>query len=217
MTTTAFTSPPQDATICTLDDVKAYLRLPTSDTAYDTEITNLLYVATDLIEVYCNRPIVPKVMPTESHDGWAGDTIMLLYRPVVSVQSVTEYWSTGGPHVLSEVSPSSPGDGYQLEARTGRLIRSFDGVWPKPWFPGSRNVVVDYTAGYATMPPTLWQAAREFVAHIFAQGEQFNPVGIPKFSGNESVDQLDQKPGLWAGVPFRIETKLKPFRRHSIA
>ena len=215
--TTTFVSPPQDAPICTLADVKAYLRLPTTDTSYDAELTNLLYVATDQIESYCNRPIVPKAMPTEYHDGWSGDTIMLLYRPVVSVQSVTEYWSTGGAHVLSEVSASSPGDGYQLEARTGRMIRSFDGIWPKPWFPGSRNVVVDYTAGYSAMPPLLWQAARELVAHIFQQGEQMSPVAIPKFSGNEGAEAIDEKPGMWSGIPYRIEVKLKRYVRHAIA
>ena len=214
---TIFASPPQDVTICTLADVKTYLRTPSGDTSNDAELTNLLYVATDMIEAYCNRPIVPKAVPTESHDGWGGDTIMLWYRPVASIQSVTEYWSTGGAHVLSEVSPAAPGDGYQLEKRTGRLIRSFDGVWPKPWFPGSRNVVVDYTAGYSTMPPTIWQAARELVAHIFTQ-EAGTPGGNPKWVGNNPTeDEPQTQPGAWEAIPWRIQNKLKTFRRHPIA
>lgn len=216
MSLTTFASPPEDAVICTVADVHALLGIPAADTSRDAELANLTFVATDMIESWCNRPIVPKAMPAESHDGWSGDTIMLFYTPVVSIQSVTEYWSTGGAHVLSEVSPSTPGDGYQAELRTGRLIRTFDGQWPMPWFPGSRNVIVNYTAGFSTMPPAIWQAARELVRHIWIQQEQLNPANVPKFSGAPER-AADNRPDMWESIPMSVQAKLKPYRSQSIA
>ncbi len=217
MTVTAFATPPNDAAICTLADVKGYLRLPLSDTSYDAELTNLTFVATDQIEQYCNRPIVPKPMPIERHDGWVGDTIELKYSPVTSVTYVYEYFA-GFLNNLSESTPSNPIDGYQLEYQTGRLIRVFTNGFPRQWYPGSRNIEISYSVGLSPTPPILWQAARELVAHIFSQQEQINPSNVPKFTGGaNSSDETETSPELWQGLPYRIEAKIKPFRRRSIA
>ena len=217
MTFTTFASPPDDQAICTLADVKGYLRIPSTDTNFDSELTNLTFVATDMIERYCNCPIVPKAMPVERHDGWVGDTIELKYSPVTTVTYVKEYFA-GFLNVLSESTPESPIDGYQLEYETGRLIRVFVGGFPRQWYPGSRNIEVSYSVGFPSIPPTLWQAARELVAYIFAQQEQVNPSNVPKFSasGGASSD-TETVEDLWQGIPYRIEAKLKTFRRKSIA
>ena len=217
MTVTSFASPPNDTAICSLDDVKAYLRMPLTDTSYDAELTNLTFVATDMIERYCNLPIVPKAMPIERHDGWVGDTIELKYAPVVSVTYVHEFFA-GFLNILSESTPANPIDGYQLEYQTGRLVRVFTNGFPRQWYPGSRNIEISYSVGLSPIPPTLWQAARELVGHIFSQQEQINPSNVPKFSGGVgSSDEVETSPEMWQGIPYRIEAKLKTFRHRSIA
>lgn len=216
MTLTQFATPPDDAAIVTLADVKTFMRIPSTDTSYDAELTNLTFVATDMIERFINRPVVPKAMPIERHDGWVGDTIMLWYSPVSSITYVHEVFA-GTINVLSESTPSNPIDGYQLEARTGRLVRVFTGGFPRQWYPGSRNIEISYSVGFNPIPPTLWQAGRELVKHIFAQGEQMNPSDVPKYSGAQEADEENDKPGAYEGIPVAIEAKLKSFRRRSIA
>ena len=214
---TVFASPPEDTAIVTVADVKNFLRIPLTDTTYDSELSNLTYVATDMIEAWCNRPIAVKTMPTEFHDGWQGDTIMLKYTPVVTVTSLTEVWSTGGAHVLPQVTDPTTQlyDGYQLESATGRVVRVFDSVWPKPFFPGSRNIVVVYSAGFSIMPPSLWHAARVLAAHYF-QSQQSVFSAIPKFTPGQQADFNDVRMGDWQGMPPVVEALIKPYRRRSI-
>ncbi len=210
--TTVFSTPSSDAAICTLQDVKTFLRLPTGDTAYDTELTNLTFVATDMIERYCNRKIVVTPAPIERHDGWVGDTIELKYAPVASVTYVYEFFA-GSLNILSESTPENPIDGYQIEMETGRLIRVFSMGFPRQWYPGSRNIEISYSVGMASIPPSLWQASRELVAHLFLQ-QQNSPGGIPKFSGGtDPEDAVMTQPGMYAGMPYKVVDKIRPFRR----
>lgn len=214
--TTVFANPPNDAAICSLADVRGYLRIPSTDTAFDAELTNLTYVATDMIEKYINAPVATKAMPIERHDGWVGDTIMLKYAPITSVTYVREYFA-GFLNSLSESTPANPIDGYQLEYQTGRMIRVFTNGFPRQWYPGSRNLEISYSVGMNPIPPTLWQAARELTAHLFMQ-QQATPGGIPKYSGGmDPGDTPNPQPGAWSGMPYKVSDKLKPFRRKSIA
>jgi hypothetical protein len=213
--TTVFSNPPNDAAICTLDDVKAYLRIPSGDTAYDAEITNLTYVATDMIESFCNRKIAVAAAPIERHDGWVGNTVFLKYAPVVSISYVYEFFG-GFLNTLSESTPENPIDGYQIELETGRLIRVFSMGFPRQWYPGSRNIEVSYTVGMSPTPPALWQAARELSAHLFQQ-QQASPSGIPKWTGGaDPSDGVVTQPGIYAGMPYKVVDKIQRYRRYVI-
>lgn len=214
--TTVFSSPTNDAAICTLDDVKSFLRLPLGDTSFDAELTALTYVATDMIERYCNRAIAIKSSPVERHDGWVGDTIMLKFSPVATVTYVHEFFA-GFNGVLSESTPENPIDGYQLEYETGRLIRVFAMGFPRQWYPGSRNIEVSYSVGISPTPPALWQAARELTAHLFQQ-QQATPGGIPKFAGGRDPDDTPSTmPGMYAAMPYKVIDKIRPYRRLTVA
>lgn len=199
--------------LVTLGDVKSYLNYatPTDAASDDGQLANLLAAASDWIE----REVGP-ISPTqfsERYDGWSGKSeLMLRHSPVISVTSVTEQWSTGGTHVLSE-SVFGPGqDGYQLDREIGLLVRVFQGNWPRTWFPGSLNIQVVYTAGYQTVPPVLQQACMELVAHWWTQGHQSAARGWGPV-GEDPYDAEDAAPGAFSAVPYRVADKIELFRK----
>lgn len=203
--------------LVTLGDVKSYLNYstPTGASSDDAQLGNLLAAASDWIEREVG-PISPTQF-TERFDGWGGGSEwMLRHSPVLSVVSVTEQWSTGGAHVLSE-SVFGPGqDGYQLDREIGLLVRVFQGNWPRTWFPGSLNVEVVYTAGYSPVPPLLQLACIELVAHWWTQGHQAAARGWGP-AGEDTYDAVDAAPGAWSGMPFRVADKIARFRRPVLA
>lgn len=199
--------------IASLGDLKSYLNYstPTSAGADDAQLQNLLAAACDMIERNVG-PIAPTTY-TERYDGWGGDPELLLrHSPVLSVTSVTEQWSTGGTHVLEE-STFGPGqDGYQVDREIGLLVRVFQGNWPRTWFPGSLNVQVVYTAGYNPIPPLIRLGCLELVAHWWTQGHQAASRGWGP-AGEDTYDAVASTPGAWEAVPYRIQAKLRPFRK----
>jgi hypothetical protein len=116
-----------------------------------------------------------------------------------------------GPITLTESVPTAQVDGWQCEWQVGRLIRVFPGNVQKPWFPGSRNIEVTWTAGYNPVPPTYKKATLELVKYWWINEQQNAGItSAPGVSGD--YDQADQSSnaGLWAGVPDRIKMMLEP-------
>lgn len=183
--------------LATLDQVKAWLNYPMFDTSDDTSLTLLLSAASDLIERYAG-PIQPTAF-VERHDGWGGSEIILNHCPVVSVAYVNEYRSTGGLVTLPESTPESTVDGYEIEWETGRLIRVFQGNWPRTFFPGSRNIEVSYVAGYASIPPLAQLATQIIVAEWWQQGHQAPMLGQPDRIGGTFAEVATA--GTTIGVP----------------
>lgn len=198
------------APLVTLTELKTFMRYSNPSSAHndDSILSDAIQTASEFIENAIG-PISPTTF-VEREDGWAGDTIMLRHIPVISINYVNEYWSTGGLHVLSESTPSATVDGYQLEKTTGRLVRVFAGNWPRTWFPGSLNVEVSYVAGYSTTPATLKWACYELAEHWFSTG----PGNIAKgFGGSfNDPDDVGEPAGVWIGIPNKVTEKLSRFR-----
>lgn len=111
-----------------------------------------------------NRPITPTRFQ-ERHDGWSGDTIQLRYSPFLQLISCVENMSTGGPITLPEATPGNNSfDGIAIDYATSQIVRTFAGGWPRPYFPGLRNIEIVYIAGFNPVPPDLWEATMELVA-----------------------------------------------------
>jgi hypothetical protein len=159
-----FTTSQQWTSYITLAEAKSWQQFPANaPTTNDAALEDVIAMACEAIQNYINRPIAPTEY-TERHDGWSGEYIMLNQYPIVEMVSVTEYQSAGGLISLSESTPQNPIDGYQVNYLTGRMMRTFQGYsWPRPWFPGSRNIEVTYYAGYNPLPPALRIATRELI------------------------------------------------------
>ena len=180
------------------EDVKPYLQYPQSDTGRDVT----LQLVVDFVCQESQRIMGKPVPPTEffrrfdGWSGWNGAYIELPYYPVLEVQRVVEWWGISGPHYLTESLPENQIDGFQCEYQTGRLIRVFPGLVQKPWFPGSRNLEVTWTAGYNPIPATFKVPALEIIKEWW-QATQQASSSAPTPAGMEAMDQMtDTYPGL---------------------
>jgi hypothetical protein len=169
----------------------------------------------DWVQDTLNKPLAPTQF-TYRFDGAAGLNgayIMLPFYPVISIDSVTE-WLGQSAQELQESTPDSQADGYQIAKRTGRLTRVFQGNMPKPWFPGSRNIEVSWTAGYQTVPPRLLLGTLELIAYWWRNKED-QPAWKP---GDTGYDQGagQQSTSFLAGTPQDILNMLFPTSQISI-
>jgi hypothetical protein len=199
--------------LVTVAECKSWLgyRNPTQPNREDPLLTNIVASACDYLEQIAG-PIAPTTF-VERYDGWAGSTLMLRHDPVISVNYVNEYWSTGGLHVLTESTPADTIDGYQLEHETGRLVRVFQGNWPRTWFPGSMNVEVSYVAGRNPIPPIAKFTAFELVQHWWQQLHQQSAQGFGGQIDPEAEATTDQQAGAWLGVPKSVVDKIRLLRQ----
>ena len=166
------------------------------------------YTAQDM----ANRPLCPTTM-FNRYDGWSGEYIQLDYSPVIKLVQCQEWQSTGGFIQLPESTPQNPIEGIQLDYRTGRIMRTFAGYsWPRPFFPGSRNIEVTYVAGYDPVPSDVWLATTDLVAYWWRNAEQASRTfvaGGQMYGGQETTPQST---GLWPGIPDRIAAVFGGYR-----
>jgi hypothetical protein len=199
----------QWATYVDMDDVKEWLQFPTNaSVSRDAALQRIIDMACEWVQNEINRPVAATQW-TERHDGWSGEYILLNQYPILEVISCLEFQSSGGSLSLSESTPENPIDGFQVNYLTGQLMRTFQGYsWPRPWFPGSRNIEVTYVAGYNPIPPVLWMATVELIKHWWVNAQQ---ASVSLHVDDYAPSQTEQ--GLWQGVPYRIIDLLAPYRR----
>ena len=197
-----------------------------------TQTKAVLQLITDSVCTQAQRFIGGPIGPTQyspttgigMFDGSAGllsGYIMLPRYPVVTITKLVEY--RGGTGVeLYEVKPTGtgtptttregtqPGTGFQCNYRTGRLTRVLGGIWNRPWYPGSNNIWVTWTAGYNPIPSDIVRASLEWVAHIYRNTQQARSNGGVRGNGAGQYEPADL-PGLWAGMPNRVADTLKTY------
>lgn len=146
-----------------------------------------------------NRPLGPTVF-RERHDGWSGEYVMLSYSPFLELIECREWQSSGGFITLPESTPENPIEGLQLSI-TSRAMRTFAGYsWPRPFFPGSRNVEFIYLAGFNPVPPDIWLATMELIVWQWRNSEQATRTwALP---GTDWTTEGGNS--LWPGVPNRV-------------
>ena len=184
-------------------DVKPWLQIPvTAPSKFDYQLQLLTDMTCQWVQNFIGRPIAPTQFTRyfDGNNGWNGAFIELPYYPVLSVASVTEYWGTSGPHILTESTPTNQTDGWQCEYLRGSLRRVFQGLVERPWFPGSRNIEVTWTAGYNPVPADIKIATLEMIAHWWRNTQQ-QAGNRPSAS---EYDPADIANGLWQGTPLRI-------------
>jgi hypothetical protein len=114
----------------------------------------------------------------------AGTTILSVVPGVEFTMSQNYTGSTGtqtlniqtAGYILREQTPSSQGapgqQVFQCDYVHGVLIRSFQGLIQRPFFPGLRNVEVTWTAGYNPVPPDIKFATLKLIKHYWNEEEQ---------------------------------------------
>ena len=206
----------QYANYMTLTEVKQWLRYPNPSAPNASDDANLQRIidhACASVQNYINRPVGAQTF-YERHDGWSGEYIIVKQTPFIQLISCNEYQSSGGSISLVESTPQNPVDGIQINYATGQIMRTFAGYsWPRPFFPGHRNIEITYQAGYNPIPGDLWVATAELVSHWWRNTQQ-NPA--LRQSTTSDYDP-ESTVGMFPGMPYRVEEALDPYVLPAIA
>lgn len=188
-----------------LDTVKLFLKIDTSDTSRDDELTLLVADAADMIERYTNRLLSPRTVLGKFDSYDAGDCAMpydylLLRRAPIFDDAVTSLQFIGSSGTVAIL----PAD-YRLKPfdEQGRLylIRGVSNLTPDQFEPYPLRVT--FTAGYpdeAAIPPALKQGLLELVA--FFDNNRGDCGGCGEAGGGCNA----------LGIPQSIQAKLALFR-----
>ena len=157
--------------LSTLTNVKQWLGVTT--TTDDTLLQRLLTAASGYIQSWLNRTFASAGY-TDTFDGNGKDRLMLRNYPVTAVASVT---------IDGTVIPASTGvtvNGWLLD-ETGKMV-----ILRNYWFNrGTQNIVISYTAGYATTPPEIEEACIELIGLRYRERDRIGQVS--KAIGGETV------------------------------
>jgi hypothetical protein len=181
--------------LTTLATVKAWLPGSTGGgIAYATDdalLGRLITAASSFVQSWLNRTVAlaPYV---EIRDGRGAARMSLANYPVVSVASVTI------DGISIPAAPDSQGSGYTVSDEAVFLT---DYSFTR----GMRNVVVAYTAGYATPPPEIEQAVIELVALRYKERERIGLVSKGLAGETTAFSQRD--------MPADVATALGQYRR----
>lgn len=156
--------------LTTLANVKQWVNV--SGTGDDGLLTRLITSVSNFIQTWLNRTMA-SVAYTETYDGSGGVRQMTVNFPVTAVSSVT----VDGSAIPQSTGVTVPGYTFDLYGLVMRGSYRFAR--------GQQNVVISYTAGYATLPVEIEQAAIELVSLRYA--ERRRPGVSSQNIGGETV------------------------------
>lgn len=123
----------------------------------DDLLSVIIAGVSDRIETYCDRVLREAAYQQKYSTTGNQPDLRLLQYPVES-----------GPTVVESGVTLVEGTDFELELETGTLWRML-GELNRSWPRGIRNVEVSYTAGYATIPDDVVDAATKQVTHDYKQ------------------------------------------------
>lgn len=154
-----------------LDTVKAWLGISGATT--DSQISSLITAVSSFVTNYLGRQVL-SASYVETYRG-NGQSVMLLRNfPITAVASV----AFAGQTITAAADPVALTAGILFDDRSLKLIGHR--------FPLALPVVVTYTAGYATTPADLAQAAIELVGEAFRRRDRIG-VSSKTLGGQEVV------------------------------
>ena len=154
---------------CTLDEVKAYLDIKSTETDKDDLIDTLIKSSQAFINEYCNRTFEKEAL-IEYHDGGSNKIFLNCY-PIQTSPAIQVWDSWDRTYASGDLVDSND---YFIDYDQG--IITFDyGVGGSPG-----AVKVSYTGGYKSyqLPTPIIQACIELVARKFKEGPS-GGLGVP--------------------------------------
>jgi hypothetical protein len=150
------------ADVLTLSDARAALRLPSSDTSRDGDITGTYIPAVTTICESIAGPIMTATGRTKTYNG--GAPALLLPSAVTAVTSLTQSGQT-----------LTPGSDYTVDLAAGLVYSGIFPIWTI-FIPGYQTLTVTYNVGYAATPDAVTAAhklgARIILAHLWQADQQ---------------------------------------------
>jgi hypothetical protein len=161
--------------LTTLANVKAFLALGTSvGAADDPLLSRLITAVSQYIETACNRTFAAASY-TETRNGNRGRAMAFRQTPVTAVASLVI------DTVTIPARPNSLSFGYSFDEN----VLYLDGF---SFGSGKQSVVLSYTAGYASIPYDLEQAAIMLTSLVYRGRDRIGVTG--KGIGPEHISYL---------------------------
>ena len=201
---------PFEVAVLPIQDAKAIINLPLTDTSMDDEIQSFIATIETSIEGYTGGPIVNRTISNERQVLDASYTVLLVrQRPLVSVTSIVSV-ASGEPIDISAFG------GLDLDPNAGTIRRKLGYPFYGPYFTWLPSMYVTYVAGWGTtVPAAITTAAKIIFQHMWtshhgpATRPQMGPaspmVTIPGFGfavPNMAAELLN---GTVNGMPLRQE------------
>ncbi len=176
--------------LTTLENLRQFLAV--KNTGDDELLSSLITRASQLMESACSQSLKSKSI-VESFDGSGGFRQFVSASPIISVASV----------VIDGISIPFAGTSVSAAGyRIGRehIIRNLE------QFPvGISNVVISYTAGYATVPADLEQACIHLAAYWYRKNTHIGEVSKSMAGGTTTYDTSD--------IPADVKLTLNDYTR----
>lgn len=172
-----------DYALTTVADVKETLGIASSDSTWDNLIKRKINQATEIIEGWCNRRFKSTTYTDELYDATHDGQLLLRNYPVISFTSLSARDTT-----LNEGSfDTVDSEHYFVDANAG-VIDAVSAFWG-----GYDQWRVTYTAGYATIPADLAEAAATLAAYL-TTSDPSATLGISaKKEGSREVKYFDHR------------------------
>lgn len=196
-------TPADSMELITLDQAKAALGIPPTDTSQDAKLTAQIASVSAAVNNYCNRVFVVQTYQDQLRyvTNWLypGQPIRTRQFPLIDPLTVTQDGTALDPTAL-EVSPSE-GAIYRLD---GALVAAWTGT----------SILVDYTAGFDPIPADVQGACLEWVMI------RYRSLGRDPTIRSETIPDLisqtfDSSYGTGSGasaVPPTVSDFLTPYK-----
>jgi hypothetical protein len=176
--------------LTTLATLESWLGLPAGNADEDL-LQRLIDAIGAAAESWCARSFAAQAF-AETRDGTGGTRLAFANTPVSVVASVLV------DGVAIPPSPGAPLPGYLFSATAVTLVGF-------RFRRGQSNVALAYTAGYATIPADLEQAALDWAAHVYREKDR---IGMTSETLQGQVTAF-----LVKDMPPRVQALLQPYRR----
>lgn len=166
--------------LTTVADVKESLGIDSGDSSQNNLIIRKINQATDMIESFCgknNSQHFASTSYTDEYDGTSTNQLILKNRPVISITNFQQRNTTENISDWTEVDSEL----YFTDNTAGVMDLLFR--VPLNW-----NIMrVIYTAGFATIPSDLAEAAATLAAYLVDNGATGNAIK-KKDQGPKSIE-----------------------------
>jgi hypothetical protein len=211
------TTPAWSSYIDLNNDLKPYLQIPAGTTSYDSTLQLLIDSECQWVQNYLGRPVAPTQFYRKFTNTGSNYTVELPYCPVLSIDAIVETWGLNGQHALTYQTPENQGGAgdqmYTMNWLEGQIIRTYQGLIARPFFVGTRNLEVTWTAGYNPLPADIKRATMLLVKERWNQEQQASRGPKPASSGMPMYEPQD---GYMMSVQAEVKRYLEPFSQIGI-
>lgn len=149
-----------DATLTTLENVHAWLPIPTGTTSEDPLLTRLIAATSNDFQRATNRPDLMQADYSEVRQGDGAAHMILYHWPINSITTLT----VGGVAVSASSDRVAPG--YYIDADIDPE-RIWELYLNGSVFTDGAVIQIAYSAGYATVPGDIEQAVIDWVVYRY--------------------------------------------------